>query len=198
MEGFVCFDDREFQRLERLMRGCPDLFRKACKSAIRRAAQGMRAGLGRGIRQKTYLRGREVSGAIGAAQFTSGGLEASVRVAGRKQQAHKFRLQPNRVTARKGSPSVSWPSPGVKPGPSEPLLNPGGGAYSKAFIAQRGGLKAMYLREKASGKLVMPTIASPQYYASFKDVHEPLLQKSGDVFIQRLEHEIDYRLGLGR
>lgn len=158
----------------------------------------MRSNLGKKMRAVSYLKARELTGSIGRLETSQGGMEVSVKVSGHKKAAHKFKMSPNRITARKGQKSINWPSPGVSIGPGSGIKHPSYSGYSKPFIANINGVKAMYVRNKASGELAMPKLVSPQYFSVYEQVQIPVIEEAANTFKKRLEHEIDYRLGLGR
>lgn len=192
----VYYDDKEFERLAKLCQNAPDLFNKAIRSALRRAGHHMRKTVRKGIKSVSYFNNRDIGYALSRLQFY--GAEVSLTVFGAQAAGHHFKMVPNRITARKGKRSIYWKSPGVKIGPDEPVIHAKKEGFSKPFIAQTKNLKAMYWREKSTGDLRMPTFASPQYFAAFDRVQKPVLSSVGEIFLQRLIHEIDYRLGLGR
>lgn len=195
MNIHVYFDSHEIERLRELI--SPELFNKARVAALKRVASNMRKNIRKHMRQASYLSGKDLTSAIGRLIAHAGGVEYSIKIAGQGKAAHKFRMQPNRITARKGQRSVNWASPAVAIGPGEQLRQPLKAGFSKPFIAKtKNGLKTMYLREKMSGRLEMPKIVSPQYFAAFDKVKEPVLSEAKATFIKRLEHEVDYRLGL--
>lgn len=197
MDAYLFIDDSEFERLQGLLRSCPDLFRNACKAALKRVGGNMRRNIGKGMRAQSYLKGKEITGSIGRLQLSDD--EAKVRVAGRKIPVHKFKLVPNRITARKGQRSVNWPEPKYKLGPK---------LKSRYGKRDNGESMGFIFRGKYSGKLVMgqrlgkkiKTVydVTPQYFAAFEEVKEPVMDEAQKTFMTRLEHEIDYRLGLGR
>lgn len=190
----ITFDGREFARLASLFANGDPIFRQSVKAALRRAGSGIRSGLSKGIRAKSYLRGKTVSSALGRLIVTN--EEASVRVAARNQPAFKFKLSPNKITARKGVRSKNWQSPDVLKGPGLAPLNPRIAGFSKPFITKtKSGFKGMYVRERHTGRLAMPRIASPQYFSAFDAVKKPVMREAGETFLKRLNHEIDYRLG---
>lgn len=196
------FNTKEFARLEAMFRDGTPLFHQATGAALRRTAQNMRKNIRKLSRTVSYLKPAIFSKAIGSVVFIAGNrgvtvsaMEASVKVAAPKQPAFRFKLAPNRVTARKGKRSTSWQSPNVLKGPGLTPLNPQIPGFSKPFIANVRGKKAMYARERGTGRLVMPRIASPQYFAVFEAVREPVMREAGETFLKRLNHEIDYRLG---
>lgn len=197
MEARIFIDDSDFERLSRLFAGAPALFKKAARTALRRAGGNMRKNIAQGMRGASYLKGRSLTGAIGKLKISDG--EASVKVSGPKAAAHKFKMAPSRITARKGSRSVNWPSPGVSVGPGEPVKHLRVAGFSKPFIAKtKNAPKVMLMREKGTGKLKPVRPASPQYFAAFDRVQQPALDEAARAFRTRLEHEIDYRLGLGK
>lgn len=193
MEVAVFYDTKEFAKLQEAFKNSPDIFGKAVRAALRRAG----ANMGKGVRDKTravsYLKMRAIVSALGKLKVFDN--EAMFTIAGAKKYGHDFKLAPNRITARKGKPSIKWPSPGVNIGPGEPLRYPHKAGFSKPFIA-RYGEKGLFWREKSTGKLSMPPIVSPQYFAMFDEVQEPVLNEAEKTFLKRLEHEVDYRLGL--
>lgn len=197
MDAYLFIDDSEFERLQGLLRSCPDLFRKACKAALKRVGGNMRRNIGKGMRGQSYLRGKEITGSIGRLQLSDD--EAKVRVAGRKLPVHNFKLIPNRVTARKGKRSVSWPEPRYKLGPKlKPRYAKRDGGKSKGFIFP-GQYSGKLIMGQRLGKLLEVVYdVAPQYFAAFEEVKEPVMDEAQKTFMSRLEHEIDYRLGLGR
>lgn len=198
MDLRIEFNNAELKRLHDFFASSSDMFNKARVAALSRTAGNMRKNIRKGLREVSYLAGRDLTSSIGKLVAASGGVEFSVTVRGSKKVAHKFRLRPNRITARKGKPSTSWQSPLVHIGPGEAprqILEPG---FSKAFIARTKNGRGLFLREKATGNLIMPKIVSPQYFAAFERVREPVLKDAKETFLKRLEHEIDYRLGLGK
>lgn len=196
MQAHIFFDTAQFERLRNLL--SPDLFNKARVGALRRVAGNMRKNIRAGMRAASYLAGKDLTSAIGKLKAQAGGVEYSITVAGKKKAAHKFRMTPNRITARKGQRSVNWQSPGVAIGPGEDIRKPSESGFSKPFIAKTKKLRAMYIREKGTSELYFPKIVSPQYFAAFDRVKYPVLEEAEQTFMKRLEHEIDYRLGLGR
>lgn len=197
MNVHVYFDSHEIERLRGLI--TPELFNKARMGALKRVASNMRKNIRKYMRAASYLSGRDITQAIGRLVAHSGGEEYSIKIAGTSRAAHRFKMQPNRITARKGQRSRNWAAPAVAIGPGEAIRQPLRAGFSKPFIARTAsGLKAMYLREKMSGRLEMPKIVSPQYFAAFDRVKEPVLNEAEATFLKRLEHEIDYRLGLAR
>lgn len=190
----VYHDTKEFGRLAAMFANAGPLFRQSVTAALRRSGATMRKDIARGARSVSYLQGRVITRSIGRLQVRDG--EASLRVAAKNQPGHKFRLSPNRITARKGRRSRDWQSPDVLKGPGLAPLNPRIPGFSRPFIAQIGSLKGYFVRDRASGELLMPAIASPQYFAAFDAVKGPVLKNAGDTFLKRLNHEIDYRLGL--
>lgn len=196
MEAHVFIDDSQLNRLARLFQSSPELFQKAVRSTLRRVGSNMRKNVRKGVKGVSYLKSGDIASAF--SRLKMNGMEVELTVAGSRKAAHKFHMVPNRITAKKGSRSVNWPSPGVKIGPGEPVKHPAKDGYSRPFIANVNGLKAMYWREKSSGKLKMPPVAAPQYFAAFDEVKNPVMSEAEQTFLKRLEHEIDYRLGLGR
>lgn len=196
MDVHIFYDDRELARLSQAFRDAPEIFGQALRAALRRTGGNMRKNIRQGMKAASYLKSGAIASALGKLKLD--GNEAMITVAGAKKAGHNFRMTPNRVTARKGKRSIYWPSPGVKIGPDEAVRHAGSDAYYKPFIAQMGGLKAMYWREKGTDKLSMPRFVSPQYFAVFDRVQKPVLSTAGEIFLQRLVHEIDYRLGLGK
>jgi len=195
MDIHVFYDDRELNRLSQVFKDSPEIFGQALRAALRRTGGNMRKNVRKGMKAASYLKSADIASAIGRLQLN--GMEAALTVAGAMKAGHKFRMVPNRVTARKGKRSIYWPSPGVNIGPGEPLRYPRKAGYYKPFIAKtRSGLKAMYWREKGTNQLSMPTVAAPQYFAAFDRVKDPVLAEAETAFMRRLEHEIDYRLGL--
>lgn len=195
MEAAVFYDTKEFAKLQEAFKNSPDIFGKAVRAALRRAGASMRRGVRDKTRAVSYLRARAIASALGKLKVADN--EAMFTVAGAQKFGHDFKLAPNRVTARKGTPSLNWPSPGVNIGPGEPLRYPRKAGFYKPFIARgKSGLKTMFWREKATGRLSMPPVAPPQYFAAFDRVQEPVLQEAEATFLKRLEHEIDYRLQL--
>lgn len=190
----IFYNDKEFERLAKLCQSAPDLFNKAIRSSLRRVGRYMRKTVHQGIRSASYFNNRDIGYALGRLQYY--GASVSLTVAGAQATGHKFKLVPNRITAQKGKRSIHWPSPGVKIGPDEPVRHASKEGFYKPFIAKMGEMKAMYWREKGTNQLKMPTFVSPQYFAAFDRVQKPVLSTCGDIFLQRLEHEIDYRLGL--
>lgn len=196
-EPNIFYDDKEFERLAKLCQNAPELFNKAIRSALRRAGHYMRKKVRQGIKSVSYFNNRDIGYALSRLQYY--GAQVSLTVLGAQAAGHKFKMIPNRITARKGKRSIYWPSPGVKLGPDEPVRHASKAGFSKPFIMKtKSGLKAMYWREKETGDLKMPTFASPQYFAAFDRVQKPVLSTTGEIFLQRLVHEIDYRLGLGK
>lgn len=201
------FDGKEFERLEYWFRDGTPLFHQAVGASLRRTAQNMRKNIKKLSQTVSYLKPDVFNKAIGSVVFMAGGrgvtvfaksteeMSASVNVKARNQPAFKFKLSPNRITARKGRRSTSWQSPDVLKGPGLAPLNPRIAGFSRPFIARIGGRKAMYVRERHSGRLSMPRIASPQYFAAFEAVQGPVMEQAGQTFLKRLSHEIDYRLG---
>lgn len=196
MDVHIFYDDRELARLSQAFRDAPEIFGQALRAALRRTGGNMRKNIRQGMKAASYLKSGSIASALGKLKLD--GNEAMITVAGAKKAGHNFRMTPNRVTARKGKRSIYWPSPGVNIGPGEPLRYPRKEGYYKPFIAKVKGLKAMYWREKASGDLKMSPIVAPQYFAAFDKVKDPVLNEAEQTFLKRLEHEIDYRLGLGK
>lgn len=194
MDVGITFDSAEFGRLADAFRNSPEIFAKAVRAALRRTGANLRKNVRSGIKSVSYFKSGAIAQALGKLQLHD--MEVELTVAGSQAAGHKFRMVPNRVTARKGMRSVNWPSPGVQIGPGEPVRHASKTGFSKPFIANVHGLKAMCWREKATGKLSMPTFASPQYFAAFDRVKDPVLNEAEKTFLARLEHEIDYRLGL--
>lgn len=155
MEAHIYIDDHEFAELAKRFDDGTGLFQKSVKAALRRAGSNMRKNLIKGIRGASYLKVRDITDAFDPLQVTD--TEARVRVAGRLLPADRFKLVPNRITARKGIRSVNWPSPGVSIGPGEPMRHLEEAGFSKPFITKfKNGHKGMYWREKYSGKLKTP------------------------------------------
>lgn len=197
MDAHVFIDDSQLDRMARLCQDSPQIFQQALKATLRRVGGNMRKNIRKGIKGESYLKSGVIGAAIGRLQIR--GAEAKLTVAGSRLAGHKFRMIPDRVTARKGTRSVNWPSPGVKIGPQEPVRHASDPDYSKPFIIKtKSGLKAMFWRKKADNSLEMPGFAPPQYFAAFDRVQTPVMSEAERTFLQRLEHEIDYRLGLGR
>lgn len=194
MELQVKFDDGDFARLQSLFAQSPEIFGKAVRGALRRAGGNMRKEARLGIKGASFLKPSDIARALGRLQLTS--EEAMFTVADARLAGHKFRLVPNRRTARKGVRSVNWPLTGVRIGPSEPIRYPQKAGFSKPFVAKVKGQKVYYWREKATGDLKSPPIVSPQYFAAFDRVKDPVMAEAEATFLKRLEHEIDYRLGL--
>lgn len=190
----VYYNDKEFARLAELCKGAPDLFSKAVSSALRRAGTYMRKLVRQEILKASYLDTKSISYALGRLQFY--GAQVSLTVHGPNLAAHNFKIDPSRITARKGKRSKLWVSPRVKIGPGEPYKTPKKPGFSKPFMANVHGFKAMYWREKATNTLKMPRLVSPQYFAAFDQVQKPMLSVPGEIFLQRLVHEIYYRLKL--
>lgn len=194
MDARIFVDGGEFDRLRESLKTCPDIFGKALRAALRRVGASMRKNIRKGVKGASYLKARDVASAIGKLRLESD--EALVTVAGASLAGHKFRLVPNRVTARKGRRSIYWKVPLVKIGPDEKEIRPERDGFSKPFIARINGLKAMYWREKETGGIRMPPILPPQYFAAFDRVKDPVLSEAEKSFLRRLEREIDYRLSL--
>lgn len=189
----IFLEGGDFAKIESLCAKSPALFKKAANSALRKAGASMRRAISKNIRPATFLKGKEITGAISKLKLQAG--EVNVVVSGRQKLARKFRLLPNRITAKKGMVSRNWPAPKVAIGPGI-IKTPAYASYSKPFIAKINGLKAMYVREKGTGKIKQPKIVSPQYFAVFESVKEPILATAEQSFCKNLHHEIDYRLEL--
>lgn len=199
MEAYVFYDDSEFKQLAELCRSSPNLFRQACRAAIKRAGQGLRQNIRSGIRAQSFLSGKPLSSAISRLKFSEGGMEAGILVSSKPMPAHEFRLMPLRVTARKGKRSSSWPEPQYQLGP---------GLAPRRASRSNGGSRGFIFRGKNSGKLVLgqrlgegrgkvKTVygVATQYFAVFDEVKDPAMRNAGQTFMKRLEHEIDYRMG---
>lgn len=198
MELQISIPESRYQYLRSLL--SPEQFRNACWNAIKRTGGNVRKNLRRYLRAVSFLKSGEIASAIGKVRFANSNhaVEAAVTVSGRNKVASNFKLVPNRITARKGKRSINWLSPGVLIGPNERIRKPALAGYSKPFIAKTKKLKAMYLRDESTGDLLMPEVASPQYFAAFDQVKDWVAEDAKETFQKRFEHEIDYRLGLGR
>ena len=65
MKVRIFIDDSEFNRLASLFNDGTNLFKKAAVSALRRTVRNLRSNLGRKMRGVSYLKGRELTSAIG-------------------------------------------------------------------------------------------------------------------------------------
>lgn len=198
-------EDGEFERLSNIFGRADPVFRQAVKAAVRRAGGNMRKNVGKGIRGASYLKGKDVSAAIGSLKFAEGGLEAGLLVRSINLPAHAFRLLPRKITARKGVLSRKWKEPKFQISPRlKPIYAERHGGDSRGFVfrSKHGGNLVMGQRglNKEGEKNVVKTVrgVSVQYFAVFDEVKTPVLDEAEQTFLKRLNHELDYRLGVLR
>ena len=190
----IKMDDKS---LRILLKAAPKEVLAGTRATVKRAAQAGKTELGRQIRTVSYLKGRDVKGALLKPFYTSlpNGLEAEIRVSGNAIGLEHFKLRPKRVTARRGQRSVKWKSPGYQLGPGEPVR----------YLLREGEKSAAFLAVMANGNLLLMRRhgryprrtygVTPQYFAAFDSVRRAIRQKLETVLPQRLHHEIRYRLG---
>jgi len=192
----LSIDASQFKAILGPLRAMPKKMIGCLLRAGKRAGTAMRTDVAKHVRAVSYLKAADIRGAMRPLRIDSegSGIRAWFNVGSKNLPADRFRLLPNRVTARKGRPSRAWPEPGFRIGPYSPLMHARGGA-SRGFIANLNGKKLFTRASRKRGSLRREYGWSVQYFASFDRVKESATKRAMDVFEERLLHEVRRALG---
>ena len=186
--------------LRMTMQAAPRHTLAAAKAAMRRTAVAAGEELRKQIKAVSYLKGGDLKGALAKPIIKENprGVEAEVRVSGKKIALDRFRLKPRRITARKGQRPQQWQEPSYQIGPREKVKrwSEEGPYKRKSFIMRtRNGLKLMERYGPRRGKVWRLYGITPQYFAAFDVTKAAVMARARTVFPQRLRHELLHRLG---
>lgn len=189
-------DIANLEAITRPLKAFPGELEKVLKSSLSRTGARLASTVARAIKSETYLKSSDIRAALKKPLVKGSGSVMEVEVAVSSVQApiDKFKLIPNRITARKGVRSSSWRGPSYKLGPKTPVQSPDADyGSSKPFVARLGGKNRLLRRYGKKLKRVYGY--SVQYFAVFDSVEKPALEDARAFFEKRLAHEVDYRLG---
>ncbi len=171
-------------RLRLLLQALPAETAKAAKAAMRRTVQAASTEMLRGMKQVSWLKGKDLRGRLLKPLFTDmagGGIEAEIRVRGKGFGMDHYRVNPRRVTARKGRQSRFWTPPKWQTGPAGSWHSAPGTFMA---IMQHGRKPLLMQREgRTLRRLYGP---SPQYFAAFREVRARVARRAREVFPRRL------------
>ena len=186
-------DAHDIDKIMLLLPSVPGKAKSSLKGALRRSGTALRTTISRGIRAESFLKARDVRAALGNLQMeeTDDGLTAEFRVASRPIPADHYRLRPNRITARRGMRSISWPLTRYQVGPGEPLILPETGELSNAFILKASRGRTYVQHTRGGHDLHRVYGPSVQYFSVFDRVQEPAFKRALEIFEKRLIHEAE-------
>ena len=190
-------DIRAFDAILKPLKHVPSEMRNALRGTLQRSGRHLASRLSAEIKSESYLKSGDIKSSIGKPLLSDSmnNLHVDVRVADRKLPLDYFRLMPGRVTARKGMRSSMWAAPAYQIGPREPKVTmEAESGYSKPFITRFKNGKLLLMHKKGT-KWVRIRKYAVQYFAAFTRVEEAVFSDTRQFFKNRLEHEVDFRLG---
>lgn len=174
----------QIDKAESLLSDIPGAAPKAMAGAINRAVTSSRTEASRKVREKYYVKHKDVISTIKLYRASSGDLSGMIISRGHLLALTKFRVTPKRPQPKRKSPVKVR----VKRGEGGPIKN--------AFVARmQSGHTGVFARV---GKQRLPIQerfgpSVPQMLDS-RDVREWVEQKASEILDKRLEHEINRRL----
>lgn len=208
----IAFLGSQYDNLMRMLGNVPKQMKGALREACKRAGGTLRSCASRELRGNTFVRTRQVGRAIGKLKIYQPDqylVRAIFRVSDKPLKAQDVKLFPaRRTTARKGKRSVTWPKTGFQVSSRLPVKYASPGKYSKGqshpfiyfskkyndlAVAQRGKKTGSHtpLYPQYTGQTIASILSDPIFFNEARN-------QAAKTFETRLEHEIDYRLGLGR
>ena len=160
----------------------PKELEKALRQSLKRTGVHMASQVSKAIKAESYLKSGDIRAALGKPLIKGDAnyVEAEVRVSGKQSPIDKFKLLPNRATAKKGVRSEKWRGPSYRLGPSVPVITPGASGGSKPFVALARGKKRLMRRFGKNLKIAYGY--SVQYFAVFERVRKASLDDSQEFF----------------
>lgn len=186
----ITVDAQQIERAEELLRGIPDGVSKAITNAINRAVEGARADAVRKVRERYYIKARDVRDAIRIEKATYKNQSAIIHAKGSPVALSKFRITPSKPPAKRRKKPIT-----------ARVVRGMGSQIPGAFVARmRTGHIGVF---KRAGKARLPI--RQLYGPSIPQMlgHESVTRYVEERAIvrleERLEHEIDRLLrGVGK
>ena len=200
--------------------GALQAFPKECRGAIwqavKRSLTTLRKELAKSIGEVSYIKKGVIMDSISRVQRYGSSRAGSrketnsdvvmgyINVSSRQLPLEVYKLRPNRPTHPKGR-SRNMSLSGYQIGPREPVRYKKRTSDRSAGFVVKGkkglhfliGLRGKYHRApdgRLHQNLIRATGYSVQYFANFDSVYQPIEQTLKQLFIERLNHEVQFRL----
>lgn len=207
----IAFLGSQYSKLMMLLGNAPKEMKGALREACKRAGGRLRALSTKELRHNTFVKTRSVGRAIGKLKIYQPDqwlVRAMFRVSDARIKAEHVKVLPSfRPTARKGYRMKDRPRTGFQVSSKLPVKYAGKGEMSKGnslpFVYWSPRLHAMKVGQSAkvgshnpiypqyTGHTIASLLSDPSFFSGAR-------QEAIEVFEKRLEHEIDYRIGLAR
>lgn len=180
--------DVDEHRIREIQQKLGDMQNKApviISSAMNRSITALSTELTKGIRSKYHIKAGQIKDATKKTNASPGNLSAQVNISGKPIGLDKFKVTPKTVNPRRKSPI-------------KVAVKKGGGAPVKgAFNANVNGLKVM--RRTTKKRLPIERLYGPAIpqMAKNEEVANAARRRGGQVFEERLKHEIRRLVGSG-
>ncbi len=174
----------QMEKAEEMLQHLPGEAPKAMASALNRAAQSARTEASRKVREKYYVKHKDVTSTIKIYRANPSDLSAVVTSRGNLMTLSKFRVTPKRPQPRRKAPIKVRVQRGE------------GGPIKGAFVARMKSGHVGVFKRVGKARLPIEQLYGPSIpqMLDSKTVREWVEQKAAEVLDQRLEHEIMRRL----
>ncbi len=199
-------DTGELRRLQRALERYPSECKKGMISAINKSLQSTNSAMQKAITERYNVQKRALNGGdtfrndssnnlIRQIKATQSNLGAQIVVRGSRLSLVSARgmVTPKGPKSHRGKTMRQikrMASPSVK------ILKSGRKRYGHSFVAKgRGGVNALFSRDRSTGKLVMQRTLSPANMAKEDSVVSKTQNAATEALSSNVTHEIRYRLG---
>lgn len=186
----ITVNPEQLERAELLLKNIPNGVEKAVVAALNRAVEGARTEAVKKVRERYYIKAKDVRDAIEIKKATINSLVAVIRASGSPIALSKFRVTPSRPpTKRRTKPII------VR------VVKGGGGPIEGAFVARMQSGHVGVFRRVTKARLPITELYGPSIpqMLGHESVAEYIEEKARERLEERLEHEIDRLLrGVGK
>jgi hypothetical protein len=186
----ITVDAKQLARAELLLRTIPNGVDKAVVAALNRAVEGARTDAVKKVRERYYIKAKDVRDTIDIKKATMDNQVAIIRASGSPIALSKFHVTPSRPPAkRRANPII------VR------VVRGGGGPIKGAFVAKMQSGHIGVFRRVGKTRLPITELYGPSVpqMLGHESVTEYIEEKAKERLESRLEHEINRLLrGVGK
>lgn len=186
----ITVDSKQIERAEELLKNIPNGVSKAIVNAINRAAEGARTDAVKKIRERYYVKSKDIREIIQITKATYENQAAIIRAKGSPLALSKFKIIPSKPPQkRRKKPVIAR------------VVRGEGGPISDAFVAKMESGHIGVFKRAGESRLPIIQLYGPSVpqMLGHKSVTEYVEEKAKERLEERLEHEIERLLrGAGK
>lgn len=186
----ITVDAKQLERAEELLKNIPDGVLKAVVNAINRAAESARTEAVRKVRERYYVKAKDVRETIRIIKATYENQAAVIYAKGSPLTLSKFRITPSKPsTKRRKKPIIAR------------VVRGEGGPIPGAFVARMQSGHIGVFKRAGKTRLPIQELYGPSVpqMLGHESVTEYVEEKAKEKLEERLEHEINRLLrGVGK